>query len=1352
MIEVPSNSSDHHLVDIPDDSGTKLDNGSPVTRSRYDTFGFDSDGLAVVGDPDNISQRKITLPQAALSRIDTDETVSSGATDSPGDGVSKKTSIIISKGDLKTSCMSNVEDAGHGVIFRWKLHRQVVVQQNCQVRLTMRIRAIETTQRVTYPRYLDLYFMEFHASMNQGYTNDQSLRANQPVVCSIDVNQKSYHKEVIDPNQQKIILHYAISGNERYAVTLSATKKDFVIDIWDLKHSKDAIHIDGSWRTSPAQNEIKVQLPPSHPKRSAGVSILLPVDYTLNSPSASPFKISISFQGSMIVLLDRRDVRLSVTRRKDTPSASRRYITNIQQSKESQTLNDLKLCKGLENFYGYGKFHSTVTESIGEKEFFFAYNRKYFSIYNVSSEWQHIRSIEFEQPQELPSLYDWDRGFPGPYFVWADHISSIVSAINIQSGSIVLYLPPRTEHTNAIGGANYSFSSDYSMIAIVRSNSITIYCASSGTIITSRTWEYNGERLCDPSLSAVTLCTFFGSKLDLFRLEDCEINLDIREKEPWPIDPAPRYDDTCGDRPSPLSNVQKDYLSSSQLHFQVASQPGPVTNILGRVDQEQPSVVLSIYNAQRCLLQTLVIPPYKDSQGHIPTSTRYTDPFLLDDPPRLVVVSRRLIMIWKLPENAGEGPSLDLAWGFPDERKREWKQCIHHQLHFHLGDNCETNENSPQCVNPVFSRETAESVLDGVMELIHIHQESDAAMRNAILQYFNSILNNHPDSRNCVLNRICNGWSIANSNSIERFLEALFESEHGRWIPSADMDQDKNLNPLKILLEKAETEPLAMGPAEIIINYCFWREEKERNRHFLMPVIQCLNVLFSQERPHSDLALRVLRRFAFIPVDKAEHAFIMDYHLIAHPPFLRLRFWKNYSKLLYNCEDPILQLNSHSCGSDPTSKYFTIELFVAPINILWQYKNSASTGITTDRPPSKLSPWISIPLCIIWHKFKTKSDSIVRCHQFTLEELDNPAIFALVEYKWNTIGFKYYVLRMFCNFIYGLLLVTVVFLQVYGTHRDVVAGVFIAIICCACIWLWLELIWLIRNRNRHVQLLRLLKQVPLISSLLFGVTLQQEATQGFSASLGYSFACIVYLKPAQSTETGFPLNPLKAFITTLFFAGGRYDPVTDLFDSDNYAFLIMITFYFVSVGILVINILIAWVNAAYDRGDAIWRQVWLEQRMKYIEAAENISYHIPGLRETSGWFPEEIYYTATRKEINKYRKDTESLLNAASPSMVLDVTNGMTKGAPKMEINLSKDVKSVTMVADTGIESTVNELNVRLEEKSNMLLKEIQQNREQGYLVSSLKEQVQSLGTRVEGLLQEQNVKMEELLKLIKNM
>lgn len=85
----------------------------------------------------------------------------------------------------------------------------------------------------------------------------------------------------------------------------------------------------------------------------------------------------------------------------------------------------------------------------------------------------------------------------------------------------------------------------------------------------------------------------------------------------------------------------------------------------------------------------------------------------------------------------------------------------------------------------------------------------------------------------------------------------------------------------------------------------------------------------------------------------------------------------------------------------------------------------------------------------------------------------------------------------------------------------------------------------------------------------------------------------------------------------------------------------MIIYFFFTI-ILMLNVLIALVNVAFTNGDESWRFIWHDNRLRYIEAAENVTLCIPGFRRTHSWFPKQIYYTATQKEVEDYEAKNSS--------------------------------------------------------------------------------------------------------------
>jgi len=64
----------------------------------------------------------------------------------------------------------------------------------------------------------------------------------------------------------------------------------------------------------------------------------------------------------------------------------------------------------------------------------------------------------------------------------------------------------------------------------------------------------------------------------------------------------------------------------------------------------------------------------------------------------------------------------------------------------------------------------------------------------------------------------------------------------------------------------------------------------------------------------------------------------------------------------------------------------------------------------------------------------------------------------------------------------------------------------------------------------------------------------------------------------------------------------------------------------------------ALINVAFIKGGDDWRLVWIQSRLQYIEAAENMSHYLPGFQDAHDeYFPKVIYFTATWKEVKDYK-------------------------------------------------------------------------------------------------------------------
>ncbi|KAG0327967.1 hypothetical protein BGZ99_006466, partial [Dissophora globulifera] len=178
----------------------------------------------------------------------------------------------------------------------------------------------------------------------------------------------------------------------------------------------------------------------------------------------------------------------------------------------------------------------------------------------------------------------------------------------------------------------------------------------------------------------------------------------------------------------------------------------------------------------------------------------------------------------------------------------------------------------------------------------------------------------------------------------------------------------------------------------------------------------------------------------------------------------------------------------------------------------------------------------------------------------------------------------------------------------------------------------------------------------------------------------------------------YPQNFGKALSATYFFMGGRYDPIASMFTSGDGAFHMMMVIYFFFTVILMLNVLIALINAAYTAADESWRPVWLENRLYYVANAENMTFQIPGFRGTHDWFPSEIYYTATAKTVKEFNdKYFKNVATAASIDSATATIVGGATDVKESEFVSMVDKMASTTIATNATTGRTEEIEHRLE-------------------------------------------------------
>ncbi|KAG0253677.1 hypothetical protein BG011_006227 [Mortierella polycephala] len=722
---------------------------------------------------------------------------------------------------------------------------------------------------------------------------------------------------------------------------------------------------------------------------------------------------------------------------------------------------------------------------------------------------------------------------------------------------------------------------------------------------------------------------------------------------------------------------------------------------------------------------------------------------------RLVLVSERCVFVWRLPDSLDGDLRLDFIK--TSQFRYRWMGCAHQELYYSrkIFGKVEGNFHM-ECQFAVKDLKDFEKEMEVV---VTTYLDAEAGTQMALLQYVGTHINGCYDSTrpsDPLLATICRLWTRESQKANRhhehgQFLSALLECHDTRWFLRPDTPLESN--PLWILLEAAKKESQIMLLSNILIDHCFERAGAEKDLGYLSTVLQCFHVLVSSGPLHTDLANRILRILTFFPVKT--HKYIIDHHTIAHPSGSRWRFWKPIMQPLYYCQNPILQLSSE-CKSDPTIHRFTRDLCVAQFALLWQYRGDTIHSSDRQYMPRMVAPsWTRMLCVLIWHKCKLVADDNVKSHDFALDMLDSPAIAALIEYKWNTIGFKYCMVRFLFQCCYYLLVLIVVFLQIYGDYHGTLLGAFAAVAVISGLFLWLELVQLFKDWRHYISLI-----YNAIDLFLFGLPL--------AASINYFL--IISGTIAGST----PEDGNAGFLS--FSVGGRYDSINKELDSNNWAFLTLMSVFFFITTILMINALIASVNMALNDADKTWHLVWLEERLRVIERVENLTFHIPGFRQHYSWFPEEIYYSATADEIEDYQTkylggyrstNTKAPHTSSSPEPASATNTGveelladtipqqeMDKLLRRQEEFYKERNESAEKLAQEQITMFQGRLNVREEsvKRHNALAQQQLREQVQEQLQKQMQEQMQEQKTASErqvAVLQEQNKGLQEQVKEI---
>ncbi|KAG0361305.1 hypothetical protein BC939DRAFT_527754 [Gamsiella multidivaricata] len=759
-------------------------------------------------------------------------------------------------------------------------------------------------------------------------------------------------------------------------------------------------------------------------------------------------------------------------------------------------------------------------------------------------------------------------------------------------------------------------------------------------------------------------------------------------------------------------------------------------------------------------LLTIIPEPWMQFEEEDEDAEHYVQASFLASWSQFIILSSTGFQVWNLPDVTPDNRcELALTWVCPRSRNNgevcsyaepvlETRVCVHGEAILSVWFDDEANRSRTVCVripkNNWFSREETLYCINSIPMLISCYSDASASGQEAIIRYLVKHINHDPPEGTTTYNVMTKIAWASKWRGCSDIMGAIFSSTDGKWIPrcvslgsvGGDSDGSPIKSPIYFLIKNAKKEPRSLPMAEQLIDYCIREAKLQQDPAFLLLVLDCLPLLVVY---HPETAINIIRRAAFIPIKDRD--FVVNNSVLAHPPrfgidMANMAAVSRRRRPIYEYPNSVFQLKSQLpriCAKDfsshidvpeersvdPLNETFKRHVYVAPYALLWHTRsNGTSTGkrdISTDVAMARMA------FDLMVYKLNPLSRQTIRANFTELQYYDNPAVEALLEYKWNSFACMPWGLRFVGQLLYYALVLTVTLIQVYPNMMLTdLRGPLIIVVSMGCMFLYLELQQFLADHWKYVKTPYnvvdvLVFLLPVIGSIQLLINIPQvENTDkpGDSRVLSFSilfiyihllfemrvirsvcnivtiilsivikirvffaiFALIVlafthsflHLLLAENhdcittdtngnsisllgtcfkRDTDFPGNFFGAISATYFFMAGRYDPVSKDLDGEDWAFHVMIAIYFFINVILLLNVLIALMNVAFSAGDNDGPLVWLDNRLRSVEAAENLSYAAPGLRQRFDWFPQYIYYTASPRTVQAYKNKYPFLID-----------------------------------------------------------------------------------------------------------
>lgn len=773
---------------------------------------------------------------------------------------------------------------------------------------------------------------------------------------------------------------------------------------------------------------------------------------TLSTSKATMFDISVSWDGSQIVVLalSRRPFSTLYTRHCHEDNFPDPSATASRSSEGQYSEKDLPPM--LRKYRGKGRFYvSTSQGDPPSSELFVAFDGETLTFFKVNGHWELFKKMIVNRPVEGLGdsflLYPyWKRHLRGGRLVLLEKIRGHVSTWDLMHDAplAAMDIPTATSDDQYIisslseCGKNFAMATKrhidvYLTDTWTRLGSWTLPVADNASLHISSAYfmGVSGRIIVDTIADRDLASRSHGYVVDIRTMTTVNRihSRNLRPNSLITLDSADRsatmllYQSPTelaavrhSDRLSrPTSRVAamcdgrcfSDIVSCSipSPEFQVKVVGGLFAPQADHKSKSKTLLFITSRNAAGVAVEVISIPLQEDS-GLLDVNSTVVGAFIY-----LVIVTTSLVLVWRIPASFDGDYELLLAERPSAKEKADWRVCQNQQLHqidkiTHVKSTKPKNLLDPHIPNS--------NALESVTRLVQIFKDADSRCKRNIVRYvelhiYHCLASN--DDFTTILIHLCESWRPETHENLLLFLRALFGSPTFRWVPTAYMTRKKN--PISILLDRPQPGPMVVELAEIMVRYCVRQAIADSDLRFFGPIFLALRAAIKCKNIDSDQLSRTTRAFAYFPA--CNYHFAMDNHAFASSMY---KFHERKLKL-HERKHPVLYLTSENADS-ASSEILTPHLYVASFDMLWAIE---------DIPALNWKPFAIAQDWLLRITFTSKKRYV--CHPYNVKDLDNPALAALIRFKW-------WVLLILINFSFSLSLIHIYLIfQLPACHKKI---------------------------------------------------------------------------------------------------------------------------------------------------------------------------------------------------------------------------------------------------------------------------------------------------------------------------